>query len=665
MKKYYWMLAKGVLAVIIAMGLLSPLSVYALEEAPEGEAVSETEASYAPEEELLADEVSAEMEMPMVPISDGRMVSSIIPDNMIPALFHKVNLTFENQAVEGVAFENGNIVLLYVKDTNGNSQYMRLEDDGTLSYFRMIPGPGESYIMVLEPDDSIEAPEGFEKAVLDWNGQSLSAFVDVKAVSNQEALEGVGANPAEFFMVYALSSQGNEGFYLYDQSEKTYQRYLNTANSSVGNSSLKLSKVYLIVLIVMSVLLIGLIVTVIILAVKLKEYSSYEYIDEEEYNSLNDNETVENEASVNSREAQSETKTESKTQPKTESKAEAKKETVKEVKKTAKRRNVLETCEIADLDDILNDPNLTSNLPTALQIERSIAKKEEQSDKGPKKEEIKKEAPKKTEAGRPKDADFENMQVTVDSFSAGMPAMVDTNLIAEDVDGSDSKSKKSSGRITGEMEFALDQYSEESYQRDEYYYNEEDFSDEDDYYSMTRRERKALEKQRRKEEKEALKDQKYLEKERKKAQKRKDKGYAEPTAMDWSSFQESITLDKDDRKPRGNNAANLPAYMTEEDKRKKEEEKKANDAADAVIKAARGEDYNKDLEKSEDDYKEYIRNSKNYYEELREEDEKNSLKESSKESTVNAVKETPKKPEYSLDIDDDFEFEFLNIKRSK
>ncbi|MDY5216338.1 MAG: hypothetical protein SPH91_04270, partial [Lachnospiraceae bacterium] len=106
----------------------------------------------------------------------------------------------------------------------------------------------------------------------------------------------------DFFLIYAISSEGNKGWYMYDQNEGTYQRYVQNLHAGgkdniSGSGENLISKitspgsdseeggvnVMLIIVIACAVLLVALIVTVIIMAVKLHEFNSYEYIDEDDY----------------------------------------------------------------------------------------------------------------------------------------------------------------------------------------------------------------------------------------------------------------------------------------------------------------------------------------------------------------------------------------------
>lgn len=715
----------------------------ALEEQPEGEPEM-IDAYDAPAEDSLIGEG--------IPTPDGMMVASTFSDSMLPLLFHKTTTTFQGASVEAAQFDNGYVLLLYITDQSGaNGTFKQYnEATGEMSDFRMIAGPGESYIIVLPIDANAVVPEGFEEVILDWNGQQLSAYMNTEV----KTVEGSDTSASDYLLLYAVSSNGRQGWYFYDQIEGTFQRYLNIEGKSHssseggvfdfqgvkdGNSD---AIIRLVIFAAMLLLVIVLIILVIILSVKLREYSEYDYIDEEDYNAINGgdynsyengygsndvnnarrqfyNEPVESdepeedeqdedveeayykepetepktaavmkeephdenaaairaikerqeaerqardrqEAEKQIRERQEIERQEAESQARDRQEAErlvrerqvSERQAIKErpIRENRPRKSLLETGDIADLDDILNDPNLTSNLPVPSEIKREMARQEQKARR--------ERAMAEREAAARRAAEprsYEDMQVTVDKYSAGMPAMVDTEMIAEDV--------RNTGNI-GNVEVP-----------------------EDDYY-LTKRERKALEKQRRREEKEAEKDAKYLEKERRRAEKHRRYGVDSATPMDWSELGNSLREEStanDNRRPVGYDEDRLPSYMRKQNagnvnsnsyesqpaesaqpKQRKErvisEEERANAAADAVIAAARGNEAEREeaerAYKKEQDYKQYRQNARNQYEDFKRQDEQ-----AANASQAPQTPQTPPVPSFSQDLDEDFEFEFLNIKR--
>lgn len=256
-----------------------------------------------------------------VATADGKYVSSVFADEFMPVGFTKTTVTYEEQMVEAAQFDMGGIVLLYVTDADGNNGNFDMYDQttGELSDFLQISGIENRFIIALKAGPEVSVPEGFTKATLNWNAQTLEAYAYTGdaasgadgsgAASGSGGADGSGAasgsgvaqvNINDFFLIYAISSEGNKGWYMYDQNEGTYQRYvqnLHTGSKVAGSGESLIAQitspsadseeggvnVMLIIVIACAVLLVALIITVIIMAIKLHEFNSYEYIDEDEY----------------------------------------------------------------------------------------------------------------------------------------------------------------------------------------------------------------------------------------------------------------------------------------------------------------------------------------------------------------------------------------------
>ena len=247
-----------------------------------------------------------------VATADGKYVSSVFADEFMPVGFSKTTVTYEEQMVEAAQFDMGGIVLLYVTDADGNNGNFDMYDQttGELSDFLQISGIENRFIIALKAGPDVSVPDGFTKATLNWNSQTLEAYaytgeVGGAASGGSDGAVAGGVAPVDindFFLIYAISSEGNKGWYMYDQNEGTYQRYVQNLHAGgkgniSGSGENLISKitspgadseeggvnVMLIIVIACAVLLVALIVTVIIMAVKLHEYNSYEYIDEEDY----------------------------------------------------------------------------------------------------------------------------------------------------------------------------------------------------------------------------------------------------------------------------------------------------------------------------------------------------------------------------------------------
>ena len=237
-----------------------------------------------------------------IDIGDGRVIQTVFADEFKPVLFHKDTTEYQGQTVECAKFDMGDITLLYTTDQSGaDGRFMMIDPgSGELGDFRMIQGIENRFIIVLS-DCEGEIPAGYTKAVLEWNGQTLTAFMDENvAAGNAQAINGI--DPGDFFLVYAMSSEGNKGWYRYDKNEGTYQRFFDyTSTDAEGvdnddsfsdNETMGLIDEYIprnvqtILLLVCAPLALILLISVIILGVQLRDYSDELdaiYADEDYY----------------------------------------------------------------------------------------------------------------------------------------------------------------------------------------------------------------------------------------------------------------------------------------------------------------------------------------------------------------------------------------------
>ena len=222
-----------------------------------------------------------------VPAPDGSlMVSTVFPNEYLPASFHKSTTLYQGTETECAKFDMGEMELLYTTDAAGQNAGFKIFDEGSgeLSDFKMINGPEDRYIIILKADDTVIPPAGYIKATLQWNGQNFEAYMKVD--------ESAETQNTDFFLVYAVSSEGNTGWYMYDQVEGTYQRFVmddsffEDTEESEGFSFLELPMPAYVIMGVLGLLCVIFLVIMIVSLVRLREYESYEYIDEDEEPSL-------------------------------------------------------------------------------------------------------------------------------------------------------------------------------------------------------------------------------------------------------------------------------------------------------------------------------------------------------------------------------------------
>jgi len=229
-----------------------------------GEPAEQTPETTEPEtEEPVSEPVTGGLDVTI----DGQSytVQSVIPEEAVPDGCVKTTSTFNGKPVEAVLFEKGGLTLLYALTPGSESGDFFVYNEGTgkLSFFIQIYNVENRYIVPIEAQDA--APVQFKEAQMPWNDFLLPAF----------ALEDTSVEHAqEFYLLYAVSNEGERGFYLYDSVEGTYQRFLNYTGAKMAaapSTEGGVSKNVILVIAVLAILLLGAFVLIVNMIVKNKE----------------------------------------------------------------------------------------------------------------------------------------------------------------------------------------------------------------------------------------------------------------------------------------------------------------------------------------------------------------------------------------------------------
>ncbi|MCR5673976.1 MAG: hypothetical protein K6F87_09725 [Lachnospiraceae bacterium] len=495
-----------------------------------------------------------------IDIGDGRVIQSVFADEFKPVLFHKETTEYNGRTVECAKFDMGDITLLYTTDTSGADGKFMIYNATTseLSECRMIMGIENRFIIVL-PDCEGPVPDGYTKTVLEWSGQTLTAFMENGvAAGTSQAVNGI--DPSDFFLVYAISSEGNKGWYRYDKNEGTYQRFIvgsealsDGTGSDVSEESSSSgtiideyvpSNIRSILLLILAPLCLLLIVIVIVLAVKNHDYAEdLDAFYDDYYGDEEDEDEVEEE---------------------------------RVVRRVAKPGAV----------------TAASLVGKSMSEEDDEEEEDEEEDEEGAEEDVREEEP--------------------------------------------------------EVEEAEDEEPEEEEEDDVRYYER----------PLSRRERKELER-----------EEKWRAKEEKKAARRRAKGYEEATPMDWSSFEKSESV-RDEKMPK---AGSLPKYMTESMEPVPEVEEPEVEETEvdeepvkkkAPLPPRRKTVYTDEEQEQpkvlhEEDAR--VRQRRLFEQQQRIEEQRRIEKEQQEAEALKQQQQFIASKNEDLDLDEDFQFEFLNL----
>lgn len=147
----------------------------------------------------------------------------------IPAGFVEGTLTYEGEEHKAIQNEAGTVKMGYLVNAEGKgSFFVYHEEDGTFAPSVQVIVSPKATITLLTADSSLKVPEGYQEVKLTVNENEFPAWQD-------ENHEGI-------YLVYALNSKGEKGFYQYDVEEESYQRFLGEDTTPVKETAVKIGK---------------------------------------------------------------------------------------------------------------------------------------------------------------------------------------------------------------------------------------------------------------------------------------------------------------------------------------------------------------------------------------------------------------------------------------
>jgi hypothetical protein len=137
----------------------------------------------------------------------------------------------KNKVVVSVLAESGTVIQYNIdvtkeanaKDAKGEKPVASDDNHGVFKLVRMngeIRAIYSKQYTLMDPDSSVQIPEGYVKQ------EAIISDIKINAYFKKNNME------SDFFLIYAKNEKGEEGFYQYDKSEKTLQRYASQVDST-------------------------------------------------------------------------------------------------------------------------------------------------------------------------------------------------------------------------------------------------------------------------------------------------------------------------------------------------------------------------------------------------------------------------------------------------
>ncbi len=181
----------------------------------------------------------------------------------VPNGFTATDMELNGTATKAMVQEQSGQYMFYLEDESGNSDYFLYStDDGSFTQTEVVDVNTDLSIYLMNHEDKEGLPGEYQETTTDIGGKVFTAWQNT--------------SQQEYYLVYALSSVGSKGYYQYDTTEKTYQRYTvptvqeeETGNSLTDKVMGFLEKYLTIIMCVVWGVILLLLIIIIILAVKL------------------------------------------------------------------------------------------------------------------------------------------------------------------------------------------------------------------------------------------------------------------------------------------------------------------------------------------------------------------------------------------------------------
>ena len=209
-------------------------------------------------------------------------------DALIPAGFSRSTVQYAGAEHAAIRQDTSGKVFLFMISGDGDPiMVLYNESDSTFVLAERVDVSESFYILILASGDGSTLPEAFVETSLSLHDMSFPAWQNMDSM--------------EFYLMYALSSSGVEGFYQYDSIDGTYQRYVAQTSvssepeeeeddSALGKVEKIITDNLLILALAVAVIVVILFIIILVLSIKLgRRNAELEdmYVGDEEENKPN------------------------------------------------------------------------------------------------------------------------------------------------------------------------------------------------------------------------------------------------------------------------------------------------------------------------------------------------------------------------------------------
>lgn len=173
-----------------------------------------------------SDTTTAQANGPVVKVNGKKyVVGSEFSEELIPEGFKKGEMTFEGSKYTVITQESSGISAMYLTEkSSGDADFFLYNsDDGSFSPFEEVEIAKDRYIIPLMNDGKVNLSSRYQKTTLTLNGKEFDTWQDTK--------------DAEYYIIYALNSDGEKTTYRYDTTDGTYQKFEPSSEGTTASGS--------------------------------------------------------------------------------------------------------------------------------------------------------------------------------------------------------------------------------------------------------------------------------------------------------------------------------------------------------------------------------------------------------------------------------------------
>lgn len=189
----------------------------------------------------------------------------------LPSGYADRQVQYKGEFVGGAAIPDTEMpILLYLSNATGDvaGYYVYNAERDILYPYTTVSSVLASYTL-MRPDENVEIPEGYTAATLEISGIPIPVW-------KQAGMD------AELYLLYARNSAGELGFFLYNVSDRSVQRYLEATPSQtplpeVSPAAISLSRPLFIALVALAALLLLALIGILIMHFRVKRKLEAQY----------------------------------------------------------------------------------------------------------------------------------------------------------------------------------------------------------------------------------------------------------------------------------------------------------------------------------------------------------------------------------------------------